>query len=76
MRLGQQGQIVDSVECQAEDFGSHPMAVGTLSPAPILFSTHTGYHQSCNPQVELLLSFMVIFHKFSFWWKTFPWDLL
>lgn len=68
---GQQGQIVDSAECQAEDFGFHPMAVGTLSAALILFSAHTGHHQCCNPQVELLLSFMVFFTSFPFGGRPF-----
>lgn len=35
---GQQGQIMESLEFQAEDFGFYPMVTETLSPALILFS--------------------------------------
>lgn len=35
---GQQGQIMETLEFQAEDFGSYPMVIETLSPALILFS--------------------------------------
>lgn len=35
---GQEGQVTENIECHAEDFGSHPTAIETLSPAPILVS--------------------------------------
>lgn len=55
---------MESLKCQAEDFGSYPMAIETLSPAPILLSAHKP--SEWRSQVERLLSFTVFVVSFPF----------